>query len=76
MEKIEKNERKWETLCPRVDTLENLNSKHNKNEAELEVVTTQKTDGFVNRQQQQVNNFFNLRFIKAFINKIVTKNFL
>ena len=48
---------KLKTLCSRVDHLENLSSTNNKNNGELEVVTTEQPSDVGNRQEQQVNTF-------------------
>jgi hypothetical protein len=48
---------KLETLCSRVDYLENLNSTNNNNSGELQVVTSEQPSDFVNRQEQQVFKF-------------------
>ena len=48
---------KLETLCSRVDHLENLSSTNIKNNGELEVVTTEQQGDVGNRQEQQVNTF-------------------
>jgi len=57
LEKIEKNERKLETLCSRVDNLENLNSRHNNSNDELQVAITEKPGDIGNKQEQQVYTF-------------------
>ena len=49
---------KLETLCSRIDNLENLSSTNNNNNHELKVVTTEQAGDVGNRQEQQVN--FNL----------------
>ena len=49
---------KLETLCSRVDYLENLNSTNNNNSGELQVVTSEQPSDVVNRQEQQVYTFF------------------
>jgi hypothetical protein len=55
---------KLETLCSRVDDLENLSSRYNNNNnGELQVVTTEQPDDFGNRQEQQVYTFLALYFI-------------
>ena len=48
---------KLETLCSRVDYLENLNSTNNNNSGELQVVTSEQPSDVVNRQEQQVFKF-------------------
>ncbi len=55
LEKIERNEQRLDALCSRFDNLENLNSKFNTNDSELEVVLSQQpNEPTVNSQQQQV----------------------
>jgi len=49
---------KLETLCSRVDYLENLNSTNNNNSGELQVVTSEQPSDVGNRQEQQVYTFF------------------
>ena len=46
---------KLETLCSRVDNLENLSSRYNNNNGELQVVTTEQLNGVGNRQEPQVH---------------------
>ena len=48
---------KLETLCSRVDNLENLNSTNNNNNGELQIVTSEQPSDVVNRQEQQVFKF-------------------
>jgi len=55
LEKIERNERKLENICLRVDHLENLSSRYNTNSGELQVVTTEQPIDFINSQEHQVN---------------------
>ena len=62
LEKIDKNERKWETLCSRVENLENLSSRYNNTNGELQVMTTEQPSDVGNRQEQQVNIFLSLIF--------------
>ena len=57
LKKIEKNERNLETLCSRVDHLENLSSRYNNNNGELQVVTSGLPSDVGNRQEQQVYTF-------------------
>jgi len=57
LEKIEMNERKLETLCSRVDNLENLSSRYNKNNVELQVINTEQPGDVGKRQEHQVNTF-------------------
>jgi hypothetical protein len=45
------------TLCSRVDNLENLSSRINKNNVELQVVTTEQPSSVRNRQEQEVLTF-------------------
>ena len=47
-----------ETLCFRVDNLENLISSYNNHNSELQVVTTEQPIDLVNNQEQQVNTFY------------------
>jgi hypothetical protein len=55
LEEIERNERKWEILCSRVDNFENLNSRCNNNSSELEVVISKQPNELTgNSQQEQV----------------------
>ena len=55
LEKIERNEQRLDALCSRFDNLENLNSKCNTKNSELEVVLSQQpNEQTVNSQQQQV----------------------
>ena len=61
LEMIEKNERKLETLCSRVDNLENF-KRHYNNNGELQVVTTEQPSDVGNRQEQQVKTFLSLIF--------------
>jgi len=48
---------KLETLCSRVDSLENLSSRYNNNNVELQVVTTEQINDVGNIQEQKVNAF-------------------
>ena len=48
---------KLETLCFRVDNLENLTSRYNSNNEELQVMNTEQPGDVGNRQEQQVNTF-------------------
>jgi hypothetical protein len=48
---------KLETLCSRVDSLENLSSRYNNNNGELQVVTTDQPSDVGNRQEQEVFTF-------------------
>jgi flagellar motility protein MotE (MotC chaperone) len=57
LKKIEKIERNLETLCSRVDHLENLSSRYNNNNGELQVVTTDQPSDVGNRQEQEVFTF-------------------
>ena len=60
LENIERNERKLETLCSRVDHLENLNSRcnnNNNNNGELQAVTTEQPSDLGSSREQQVNSF-------------------
>ena len=59
LEKIEKNETKFETLYNRVDNLENLNSRYNNNNVESQAVTNHNTIDLENNQGKEVNIFFN-----------------
>ena len=47
---------KLETLCSRIDTLENLSSTNSNISHELQVVTTDQPRDLGNRQEQQVNS--------------------
>ena len=49
---------KLETLCFRVDNLENLNSTNNNNSGELEIVTTEQPSDVGNRPEHQVYTFW------------------
>jgi hypothetical protein len=48
---------KLETLCSRVDSLENLSSRYSNNNGELQVVTTDQPSDVGNRQEQEVFTF-------------------
>ena len=50
-------EEKLETLCFRVDNLENLSSSQNNNYGKLQVVTIEKPSDVRNRHEQQVCTF-------------------
>ena len=52
--KIKDIQEKLETLSSRVDNLENLSSRFNNNNGELQVVTTEQPSDVGNRQEQQV----------------------
>jgi hypothetical protein len=56
--KIEKNEWKLETLCSRVDYLENLSSRYNNNNGESQVITVEQLIDLGNSQEHQVNSDF------------------
>ena len=47
---------KLETLCSRIDNLENLSSTNSNISHELQVVTTDQPRDLGNRQEQQVNS--------------------
>ena len=49
---------KLETLCSRVDYLENLSSRYNNNNGELQIVTTEQLNGVGNSQEPQVHIIF------------------
>jgi hypothetical protein len=57
LEKIEKNERKLEALCSRMDRLENSTQSLNSNNIELEIVTSEQPSEDGNCPKQQVNTF-------------------
>jgi hypothetical protein len=57
MLEISEIQAKVDTLCSRVDHLENLNSTNNNNNGELELVITEQPSDVGNRQEQQVNTF-------------------
>ena len=63
---------KMDTLCSRVDHLENLNSTNNNNNGELQIETTD----VGNRQEQQVFTFLYYYFYlkKTFIKSIEKEN--
>ena len=52
---------KLETLSSRIDNLENFNST-NKNNGELQIVTSEQPSDVGNRQEQQVFTFFSSIF--------------
>jgi len=56
LEKIEKNERKLENLCSRVDYLENFCTRCNNNIGELQPVTDEQPIDLGNSQEHQVNS--------------------
>jgi hypothetical protein len=47
---------KLETICNRLDSLENLNSRYKYRNREMTFEITEQRDGAVNRQEQLVNN--------------------
>ena len=47
---------KLETICNRLDSLENLNSRYKYRNREITFEITEQRDGAVNRQEQLVNN--------------------
>ena len=47
---------KLETLCSRIDNLENLSSTNSNISHELQVVTTEQPRDLGNRQEQQINS--------------------
>ncbi len=49
---------KLKTLSSRVDNLENLISRYNNTNGELQVMTTEQPSDVGNRQEQQVNTSF------------------
>ncbi len=53
--KIKDIQEKLETLSSRVNYLENLSSRFNNNNCELQVVTTEQLNGVGNSQEPQVN---------------------
>ena len=57
MLEISEIQAKVDTLCSRIDHLENLNSTNNNNNGELELVITEQPSDVGNRQEQQVNTF-------------------
>ncbi len=59
---IRETEEKLKTLSSRVDNLENLSSRYNNTNGELQVMTTEQPSDVGNRQEQQVNTFFSLIF--------------
>jgi hypothetical protein len=59
---IREIEEKLKTLSSRVDNLENLSSRYNNTNGELQVMTTEQPSDVGNRQEQQVNTFFSLIF--------------
>jgi hypothetical protein len=60
---IRELQEKLGTLCSRVDHLENLSSRYNNKNGELQVVTTEQSSDVGNRQEQQVNSFFDNFFL-------------
>ena len=57
LSEIKDIEEKFETLCYRVDNLENLGLRYNNNNnGELQAVTTEQPSDLGNSQEQQVNN--------------------
>jgi len=54
---IRKFEEQLQTLYSRVDNLENLTSRYNSNNEELQVMNTEQPGDVGNRQEQQVNTF-------------------
>ncbi len=62
LDRIEQNERKWETLCARVDGLEILTFRHSKKEPDIGKIEIR------NGQEQQVSLFLIDRFQVSKIN--------
>jgi hypothetical protein len=56
---------KLETLCSRVDHLENLSSTNNNNNGESKDVTTEQPINLGNRQEQQVSTFL-VEFLRVY----------
>jgi len=53
---------KLKTLCSRVDNLENMISRNNNNNDELQVVKSEEPSDLGNRQEQEKFYFLNLMF--------------
>jgi len=64
---IREIQEKLETLCARVDNLENLSSRYNNSNGELQVVTIEQPGDVGNSQKQQVYSFLYYLFKNAFI---------
>ena len=64
---IREIQEKLETLCARVDNLENLSSRYNNSNGELQVVTIEQPGDVGNSQKQQVYAFLYYLFKNAFI---------